>query len=635
LSDATTRPEYIRELFAHNETAWSAQRAHDTQIRNLYYNEHAVDVPDTYNERRVRRIKPEVVRLGQAARIVDTVSAWYPQFSSIGVRWIGQKKKGPTQQDQTETAIRETMELCNNEGQLSACRFNMAMFGRSVELGPIGGNTYWWDFPYKQDGESESQWWERYAEWNRRAPSPFFWQDLPPQTTFPPSYGALKEEVLSSIKTTYAELRRIFSAEELSGIEEAYDEKKMWQECTLCIYSDRKDIVYSVLRDGIAGSRFGRSDKILRTVEHGLDRCAIRIVPGMVNATKEDGKYWKSVLFHVKDLILAIDRRASEAATGSKFSNLPMFKGRFQDLGIDEEGAKSQFESFLEGDIIPLRTQVGDQGQEDIEPLFQPSYGQHTQALLQFLLGWTDRVSGVTESIEGSSGPAGQAAWHRSFVVDLARQHFSSLTDAVTAADMDMADMIVRAALAFGERIPINPRGTRESVIYLDPKDLRDWSPYLKTSFKLRIAQNERADWDGAISFMERSRQSGLPIPPSFFMEKLMGIEQPAQMLEEALMWDLLLSDEAKQFQMKQLLDEADIILGEDEGMGIEEFLTQTQGQLPPEIQQLLAAQVAGPGPNGGGGGGKRTLGETQGGMRAGAPMSTLPTGPKPDGMTR
>lgn len=572
--------------------------------------------------------------MGEAARVTDLSTSFYVQHSLIGVNWIGQEKRGPKQQDMVESAINEAIDQLVPAVELQRIRWYTNLLGRVAELGPIDGNDYYWDFPYQEEGEPDLAWARRYQEWNRLGPLPFVWQVLPAESTFPPSFGALKDEVLSTVTMSWRELADIFSTKEIGGV--GGEEAKQWDTVTLGIYANRNYLAYCAIQGGDK-KKYGPvtvttpvRDKVLRVVEHNLGRCPIRINAGMTTALQVPGKHWKSVLFHIRDLCLQLDRRASEAATASKYGALPMFKMRLQDIGIDSEGSGSDVREYLEGDVVELRARMGDQGEEDIEPLFQPQFGVQTLQQIEMVAARAAQLSGATEGLEGGLGPAGQAAWARSFIVDLARSHFSELTNAVTAGDIDRVEMLERAVAAWGQKIPINPRGTPKANIYLEPDELRDWSPYLKAEFKLRVAQNDRADLDLMVSILERRKQSGLAISPAWIMQKLGNIEQPYQMLEESEVWDLIESDEVKAWRRKRLMEKADIVLGEDVSMPLSQA-QQYLAQLPPQVAAaLMNTAVQPPGQNGGGGGGRRLMGDTMGALRAGSPMSTLPTGPNP-----
>ena len=624
--------EYIRELYEHNQRFWINQIRDDLRFKEFYKNEHQIDVPDTNNPDRKYQFPPEIVKLGEAGRITDLVTSFYVKHAPLAARWMGQKTKSPTQQDAVEQGVNEALAMLIPPPKLQASRFNMVLLGRACELGPIYGDAYYYDFPFKRDDESEQDWAMRYQEWIRAGPIPFVWQNLPPESTFPPSIGAINEEVLSTKEVTWKELQRIFTREEI-GPAMPEDEAKQWDTVTLGIYSNTKHLAYCVLQGGEArrmgGFRVGttrRADHVLRTLEHGLGKCAIRILPGMTTGIEEPGHYFKSVLYHDINICEAIDKRASEAATASHYSAMPMFKAWLHDQGLDEEGSRKFIEHVLMGDVIHLHPQIETQGQENIEPLFIPQFGQHTQSLMHILLARSAQISGATEGLEGSLGPAGQAAWARALIVDIAYTHFGSLTEAVVDADQDRGDTLIRAVSAGGEKITLNPRGSRDSAIYLEPEQLRDWATYLKGEYKLNLSQNKLGLADAGVSFMERAKQSGLPISLGWIMENYMNIDQPAQHLEDALVWDFMTSEEVKAWQMKRLLEEADVVLGEEETMGMAQFQQMAAG-LPPQVQQALI-QGAVPPQNREGMGGKRTLGMTQGMVRAAQPLITEAGGP-------
>ena len=238
---------------------------------------------------------------------------------------------------------------------------------------------------------------------------------------------------------------------------------------------------------------------------------------------------------------------------------------------------------------------------------------------------------GIRDRLEGAFGPSGQAAWSRNFAVEIAKAKFSELTDAVVASDVDAADSIMRAIAAFGEIVKVPPG------IFLDPKDMVNFRVALKGEYKLKVPVNKRADWDSGLSFMERSRQAGLPLSPATIMGEFMDIQDPFREYEDTLVWDFLLSPQIKELYQNRLVKELEGELAEAEGMDIDEFLAAT-ADWPEEARQAVLQEVLGvAGPNGAappegipGVGGVNP--ETAGAIRAEATGSVRPGGPNPDG---
>jgi hypothetical protein len=624
--------EYVRELFEHNNTHWGPQFAVDKEVKDLINNEHAVEVPDTNAKERKRRVQPEVVKVGEAKRIRNTVTSFYVVHSPLGVQWLGQKKKSPGKQDDVEVALNEAIDQMVSLKDLANSRENQVVLGRTAEL-LVAGNRYYYDFPEKRSDETETAWQERYLEWNRGGPLPVEWQVLPAESTFPPSIGDVEDEVLSTVQTTWNGLLKVFSEAELGGL---LPEKDRWEEVTLGIYANKKWLAYVVLQGGgerrIAGIPAGRKptdDVVLRPIEHGMHRCPIRILDGETTGDKRPGYYWKGVLHDVRDLCVALDKRYSEASTGSHFSNLPMFKRWLQDRGIDAEGASSDVAEAMAGDILDFNVSQGDLGQEDMQPLFQPQFGVQTLQLIQMLQPIISTLSGATEGLEGSSGPTNQAAWARALIIELATSHFKPLTSAITAGDINRMETFIEAVSAHGERITLNPRGQRDSAIYLDPKELPNWSPYLKAEFRLQTPQNKSGNADLMISMLERNKKGQLGVSKPWIMSTFGGIENPMLHLREQEMYELLEHPLVKEHRVKRLLKEVDLELGQEETIGMEELL---QSGLPPEIiQALVASALPQAQPQNGqdrtGMGGANIQGGTQGMLRA---QNTLGTAPVP-----
>ncbi len=620
--EAEPTAEILKEVYDAVQAYWPAQFAKDKELIKLADSTHTVSAPDTAEKGRKRKIQPERMESREGPRIVNQIRSLYTVPASLMVEWSGDTKpKSQVKAEKISRSINEAVNLLNplDDSPLKRERYWMVTLGRAARM-IVPGDAYYWDFPTFEEGSTVDERYEKFSEWRRDAPLPLLWKDLLPQNTFPPTFGRMKQEVISWLDLSWYELEEVFSEKELEQItdhkSDFADEGEAYR---LLIFSNVKWLSY-----GVTTKDHSRAVK-LRNYEHGLKRPAIRILPGMTSGIKQPGKYWQSVLEDVRDLIPQVDRRLSEAATASKFDALPIFK-QWLNSGSDAAG----FEKFFEGDIIPLEQATGpDQPREDIEPLFHPEFGEKTLTLAQFALARIERISGAVESLEGAFGPSGQPAWSRNFAVEIAKAKFSELTDAVVACDVDAGDSIMRAIEAFGEVVEVKP------AIDLDPKDMPNFRVALKGEYKLKVPVNKRADWDSGLSFMERSRAAGLPLSPSTVMGEFMDIQDPFREYEDTLVWDFLLSPQVKELYQNRLVKELEGDLAEAEGMDLEEFMEATK-DWPPEMRQAILQEVlgAGAGANGGEPGGIPGVGgmtpETAGAIRAESPGSVRPGGPTP-----
>lgn len=589
--DQAPKAEYVRDLWDWNKSHWAKQIALDTQLVDLYFDEHVVPTPDTNDPNRKNRIEPERMSTGEAARVVDTITNFFVQFASIGVMWLG-KGKSPAAHDDIEIALAEIRDQLNPviDAPRTTTVFQKVLLGRSAEIF-LPGDKAWWDFPkFQQEGyedETNEAFMEREKDWRRKAPVPIFWKALPAESTFPGSLGRIDEEVLSTVEMSWAELLRIFSREELGPL--LPKERKDWnQVATLGTYANRKVVSHVVLATGENAASPKTPDRIIRSVEHKMGRCAIRILPGRTTAWKEPGRHWRSVLFPVLKLLEGLDKRMSEAATASKFSSLPVLKAKLNQSDEDNDF----LDKVINGDIIELSAGGDGMPAEDIEALFMPPYGEKTIALAGFLQDRIERMTGASPAIEGSFGPSGQPAWSRSFSADLAKNFQAPLTDKIIAADIDNMEMVMRAVASFGEDIPLQ-RHEGKGGIVLKVEGLLDWIPKLKGDYQLSTVANEEARFDLGMSLLERADATNAPLSPEFIATKFWGIEQPLVEWKKKLVWDFIRSPELRKFQMDKLLEEADVGLAEDEGMSIEEF-EQLASRVPEPARSTIRQKAGG-----------------------------------------
>lgn len=637
----------IQEVYDAVQDFWGPQFTKDKEIIALIEGEHKIEVPDTQAKGRVRRIEPERMESREAARTVKQIQAFYTAPATIQVEWVGET--APTAEKRAEKiglAVNEIVNQLNppSDSPLKRDDYWMVALGRSADL-IVPGDAYWWDFPEKEPGKTVDERWERFSKWRRNAPIPLLWKDLLPQQTFSPTFGRMNDEVISWLDLSWHELDEVFSDAELAKLGGdkgaatksfgGFGDKK--EAFRLLIFSNVEWLAYAVMSPEGKGTT-----ELLRTYEHGLNRPAIRILPGMTSGTKQPGKYWQSVLEDVRTLIPQVDKRLSEAATASKFDSLPLFK-QWTNTGSDAAG----IERFFEGDIIPLQQGVGEQKAEDIVPLFHPEFGEKTLTLAQFGLAMIRNITGAVEALGGAFGPSGQPAWSRHIAHEYAQAKFSTLTEGKVAADVDRADSLMRALTAFGETVPIPTHpghGKSSPRIDLEPKEMENYRAAIKGEYVLRVPISKRADFDLGISAMERVMQGKLPISMATISSTFMDVENPYKEYEESLVWSFLMSDRVRQLHEDELVKDLKGDIAGDEGMAVEEFLKASEGW-PSQVRQAVLQEVLGPGgmvppaPTDGGGAGSNYGGgggiapDTQGGLRANRPLMANPGGPKPEDM--
>jgi hypothetical protein len=613
----------VRELFdwiGNSRAGWSEQRALDKVFIDLINDEHAVKHQDFNAPERKNRLEPERMSLGEGARTVDVLYNLHSVPPRIGFQWFGSGTRNVAKSDDLEIAVGELFDQLNPPTDSPWQRQTKQLISLGREAGLyLPGSAYWAEkYPHKGEDEGEVEFGKRTADWRRRAPIPILWRDLPAESTFPPSLGSLNDLALSQVKTTWYELADIFTAEELS--EAIPEEKENWFEpVTLAIYANRKWVAYGVIDDE-PGHHFAfvhwggvKGTKILRSIEHGMNRCPIRILAGKTGMSKIPGQYWKSVLHDVRFMIPQLDRRASEAATASFEQVLPWLKAHLQDDAGSEEG--SRLEKILSQDILVLR--AGDattgEGREDITALHVPEFGQHNTELMGLQRDTIRDQTGAHEALSGGALAASMPAWSLNQITESAKSRLKELTTAVVAAEIDHAESLMACVQAFGEPIVLMRGDEEGGTVTLDPKDLPNWVPRLKGRYKLQTPTSEIAMIQTAIQAMVQIKREGLPLSIFRVMEVMLDIEQPYEEFTQAEVERFLFSEEMAAWRMKILLEEADVEMAGDEGMSMEEFEGRGGvGGAEPGVNQTVRGSAA------------------RSASRAGAPLSALPGGPKP-----
>lgn len=620
--DAEPTEATVRELFdwiGNSRAGWSAQQALDKVFIDLINDEHAVKHQDTNAPERKNRLEPERMSLGEAARTVDVLYNLHSVPPRIGFQWFGTGTRNVAKSDELEIAVGELFDQLNPPTDSPWQRQTKQLISLGREAGLYLGGHAWWSerYPQKRDDETEVDFQKRTADWRRKAPIPILWRDLPAESTFPPSLGSLNDLALSQLKTTWYELADIFSAEELSGA--IPEEKENWFEpVNLVIYGNRKFVAYGVIADVEGHSFWGfewggtRNTKILRSIEHGMNRCPIRILAGKTGMSKIPGQYWKSVLHDVRFMIPQLDRRASEAATASFAHVMPMLKAHLQDAEGAEEGAR--LKKVLQGDVMELR--VGDattgEGREDVSALHVPEFGQHNTELMGLQRDTIRDQTGAHEALSGGALAASMPAWSLNQITEQAKSRLKELTTSIVSAHIDHAESLMACVQAFGEPIVLMRGDEEGGTVTLDPKDLDNWVPRLKGEFKLQAPVSQIAMLQTAIQAMIQIKQQRLPLSMFRVAEVMMSIEQPFEEFKQSEIERFLMSDKMAAWREQNWLEEADVVIAEEAGMSLEEFEQNEAQHLQPGMNETVRGEAA------------------RSASRAGAPLSAQPGGPKP-----
>ncbi len=651
--------EHIRELYEHNLTFWRPQRDLDARLRDQVFGETAVALPNTNDQSRTIRFEPERMHMGEAARIVSLAISPYSQPAVPSMQYTGSGTRGEKASDTNAKGFREIMERLNTpaDAPRDAGVEQIVIYGRKTEMiipGAVGREAaYWHDMPIRNKGEGIIEYEVRFQEWERHAPLPIAWINLPVESTFPPSFGSMDEEVLSTKQISWVELARIFSRDEIGDAWPKKHEDR-YKLVTFGTYSNREVIVYILFEDkegwGFGGLRVGREkkNKRLREIEHKLGRCAIRVVNGMTNPSRpEPGFFWKGILFVVRDILDEIEELAGTARTASKMQTFPNWVAKLRNP--DGLSAQALADRIKFGDMFFLDPGDPRAGvpAETIDPLHVPIFGEREIQFLQLLLGRSELTSGTSHILQGEGGTPGEPAWSVNFKADLAGKQLGPLTNAIGASDRDSYEGMLRAVIAFGEPLTlVRFEEGRPSNIILDPDVLKDYKFALATEFTPQLPHDDRLDWEQGMNMMAQTKAMGSPIPSmKTIAQRFFGIKELFDEYQEGLKWQFITDPETQKVFRDAARKEAELDLAGDEGMGVDELLSSPD--VPDDLKQVILAWVqqqggtaggAGgpPSPNGGGAG--AALGATganaqlQASLRASDTLGAAPGGPRPGG---
>ncbi len=641
--DGPATAGHIREFknFVDTDSGIRKQSTLDQELLDRYFAENEFDLDDTANEQRKRRVQPERFEAGEAARIVDLTTSFYMTMPLLQMKRL-LAERSATAAEIAGIAVNEGLDQLNDiiDTPWAAMVFDKVLLGRSADL-IVSGHTYYDDFPWIGDDEPEGEWKKREALWRRRAPLPITWQHLNTEETWPASLATIRDEVISIKKVTWGDMLDMFSKSDLKDLPVPEPEDAEWfEEQDLAVYSNRFELAYAWMaphKSGLfryhgAGFAGEFKDKIIRTVEHGMGRSAIRITPG-VTSKREWGKYWRSILFPIRGLLDQVDRLGSRASTAAKFDAYPLMQEHINLSGIgdDGSGATSENEEDWEGDVrvYDAGDSISGRGREGMSPVFQPQHGDTTRELFILALDRCGQISGATEALEGKV-QANTAAWSHNWSSEMAKNKLMPLTLALIDGAIDLGEAVIKATEVFGERIPLmSPEGA--GTVWLDPDKLSDLAPSLAGNWEPKIPINWRADLETMMDLIERAGVTGFP-SQIWLADKLGGIPNFWQHYQENFEVSAMIDPEIRKMQLQVIRDRFEVALATDEGMTPEEFEAIAH-LLPGNVAQELRAKFAidpsgevAPPPDGGQG----VSNATRGALRAGSPLSVSGTGPQP-----
>ena len=183
------------------------------------------------------------------------------------------------------------------------------------------------------------------------------------------------------------------------------------------------------------------------------------------------------------------------------------------------------------------------------------------------------------------------------------------------------------AAIAFGEAIPLaklDDEGNRKSTIMLEPKDLKKYRPVLKGTYEAKIEQSRFAEIDLLGQALAQAKQNGAP-SQLWLMQELGGIDDPWKHWRENIEWNHMTSPEVLAIQRKDIIEQFQASIKEDEGISMLALQSGVEGDIPPDIMEMLLATSRGQSPDQAAS--QQLTPATQGAVRADAPFSVPPGG--------
>ena len=599
--EAPFTPESSRELYDHLLQAWSRDRDLSLRMKKMYWDEQAVTLPDTNNPDRNAKYTPERATTQEGRRIIDLLASLYTEPAAAALAHRDEGVGRTVERETVEQALVAARRQVDRRNRVRKARvYGQLIAGRGAQLGPLPGGEHWWNYPYRQPDESTESSKARREEWEKSAPGlPFVYIELPPESTFPASLGYQDDLVGTTLELTYYDLCAMFSADELAKALPERDPQKAkpTDTYTLFMASNRTYLTYTLMRgQGVRVGPLtfgGQADAELRQIRHDMGRSVVRVPAGITRSRwpGDVGYYWVPAVQAVAELITLADRAASMLATGSKMGALPMLKAKMASMFAEAEGTGQKINKMQMGDIVQLDPGDPSSGRpaEDIEPLHLPTFGQETQALLQFALARAERMTGSGSMLEGLM--TADTAWATKTALDYAIRKQAELTQAIGDADRDDYEGYLLAAQAYGSPITIRKGSDEGGALILSPEAAQRWIPDLESEYRPEVPVNKVALWQAAVDLMQRAQAAKLPLPFDAIMEEFQITDQPWEFWKRSVTWDAMTSPFIRERLLRKRLDEADAeVDAEDESMTMDEVNQRAQRMSPAQQQRAAFA---------------------------------------------
>jgi hypothetical protein len=614
---------------------WEPRQGKVKVNREVYHNEHEVEAPLPASDDLIAA--PYEMRSGRAGELCDHAIGLLdvePQYSTDS------PGKRAENAEAWFNLIRRTAEQEQGEDTNSRATGETIIIGYSaIKVLP---DPKLWRGQYPKQGidrdgkaiksEDDASYNKRVKEFGHTAPVPIVFWHVPGETWFPLLNGrnVIKSLECKEVTRSYLQARY---GEKLSG-----DSKELLKSLNkgieLVEYIDDRWCGWYVFGPGRSELR-----QELRVWEHRMPvpegQAPVVLVEGLTTSDNRPGYRWKALIQDVRESIVAQDVVLSRSMTVVQlFFWLTIIHRIKKGQGLAElESLKKTRKFTIGGTNFVMEN-------EELEVLGPPGQLPDAESLYAKLeeriqRAWPPILSGVVEGV--SSG------YEFNIARDTALTRVKPIAQRLAQADADLMRM---ACYALGglskilrkENLMVYVRQTTEDgvkPIGMSWEQVRDLIPLIRAKREEDLPTDVHSKIDAAIKAHAPS-PTGLGLPWAHVIEEIYGAENPEALKELRDIENIVDSPRVLQRTEDDVFREMEILLNEQEGMGLDEALGAGGAPLPDAFAQALGPGGPGVvGPNdpmlvaaaGMGGGAPGPLPGTppMGGMPAAPPPSAPP----------
>lgn len=363
---AKPTPEWLSSWFRRQWFRWRERRDLDTQLRDVIYGQHQVDVTGPNGEEAA--INHEIVRTGLARTLlreyVGIISGESPRFECLPDGLGPDKQRRASEIEEWDAAWYQDSGGNDVQGLIDA---DAIAYGRGVSY-VVWARQYWSGFPEPEDDEEDGNYMKRVSDWARNAPNPILRMHCPaPQAMFDDDEWTRLYGHPNVVYWYHRPLSEIASAYPGSKAAKDYDKSKdtKGQNDPLVLFithGNRKYLTYAYSRTlAVSNPDSQRSEpvavlniepgewEILQTFEHGAGRNPFEVVVGDTGSDPALVHKYSGLFDNSLTVMRQIDEAISQAATAIRRY------GRAQLVLMHEWGPAGQIPGGVDPDTMTPR----------------------------------------------------------------------------------------------------------------------------------------------------------------------------------------------------------------------------------------------------------------------------------------